>query len=182
MLRLVDVGPLGSEKFRGTAGLGRGPSDSAPVQRIVTRSASPTANFHSSKIFASKALAELAAETRKLSTDSLIISRHTQAMTEITRDELNARLEALESRMDSRVTAIGGKIDAFLAAQAERDKASEYRFGRIESDLSTIKTDLKTTSSDVHDVRRLLARYIGGITVGAAIAGIIIGAAVKHFF
>lgn len=107
---------------------------------------------------------------------------YTKPMTEITRDELSAKLEALESRMDSRVSSIGGKIDAFLAAQLERDKASEYRFGRIESDLSSIKADIKSTSTDVHEVRRTLARYMGGITVAAAIAGIVIGAVIKHVF
>lgn len=100
-------------------------------------------------------------------------------MNEITRDELNARLEALESRMDSRVSSIGGKIDAFLAVQAERDKASEYRFGRVESDISSMKADLKTAVSDVHGIRTHIAKYTGGIAVAAAIAGIVIGAALR---
>lgn len=114
--------------------------------------------------------------------DKLSRQGDTTSMTEITRDELNAKLEALESRMDARVVAIGGKIDAFLAAQVERDKASEYRFGRIEGDLSSIKSDLKSTASDVHEVRRTLSRYMGGFSVGAAVAGLVIGAALKHFF
>jgi len=114
--------------------------------------------------------------------DSVPKRKDTDPMNDITREELNARLEALESRMDSRVGAIGGKIDAFLAAQVERDKASEYRFGRIESDLSSIKTDLKTTSTEVGVVHRTLARYMGGIAVAAAIAGIVVGAVINHAF
>lgn len=66
----------------------------------------------------------------------------TDAMTDITREELDAKLEAIEARMDARVVTIGGKIDAFLAAQTERDKASEYRFQRIESDISEIKQSI----------------------------------------
>jgi len=100
-------------------------------------------------------------------------------MNEITREEINAKLEALESRMDSRVSSIGGKIDAFLAAQAERDKAGEYRFGRVESDIASMKSDLKTAASDVHGIRTHIAKYTGGIAVAAAIAGIVIGAVIR---
>lgn len=103
----------------------------------------------------------------------------TSEMSEITREELNARLEALESRMDGRVSAIGGKIDSFLAAQAERDKAGEYRFGRVELDISSMKSDLKTAASDVHGIRTHIAKYTGGIAVAAAIAGIVIGAVIR---
>jgi hypothetical protein len=121
-------------------------------------------------------IAELEAKIHSPQGDTSRRVVDTKVMNDITRDELNAKLEALESRMDSRVSTIGGKIDAFLAAQAERDKASEYRFGRVESDLSSIKTDVKTMSSEVHEVRRTLSKYTGGIAVAAAIAGIMLGA------
>lgn len=70
-------------------------------------------------------------------------------MNDITREELNAKLEAVEARMDGRVASIEGKIDAFLAAQAERDKASEYRFSRIETDVADIKQSLSKSFSSL---------------------------------
>ncbi|MCF6780888.1 hypothetical protein [Stutzerimonas stutzeri] len=83
------------------------------------------------------------------SNDTRHNSTHTEIMNDITREELNAKLEAVEARMDGRVASIEGKIDAFLAAQAERDKASEYRFGRIESDVAEIKQSLSKSFSSL---------------------------------
>lgn len=93
------------------------------------------------------------------------------------RREMDLRQESFRAEQAARDKALDEKFSGFLAAQTERDKASDYRFGRIESDLSSIKGDLKTVNSDVHEIRRTLARYMGGIAVGAAVAGIVIGAA-----
>ncbi|PPS33958.1 hypothetical protein BVY10_04750 [Pseudomonas amygdali pv. morsprunorum] len=98
------------------------------------------------------------------------------------RREMDLRQESFRAEQAARDKALDEKFSGFLAAQAERDKASDYRFGRIESDLSSIKGDLKTVNSDVHEIRRTLAKYMGGIAVGAAVAGIVIGAAVKFLF
>lgn len=50
---------------------------------------------------------------------------HTAQMTDISRSELEARLEAIETRMDSRLALTNAKIDSFLAAQADRDRAAQ---------------------------------------------------------
>ncbi|WP_265535454.1 hypothetical protein [Pseudomonas saponiphila] len=42
-------------------------------------------------------------------------------MNDITREELNAKLETIETKMDARAEAMSAKLDAFLAVQAERD-------------------------------------------------------------
>ncbi|WP_260466540.1 hypothetical protein [Pseudomonas moraviensis] len=61
---------------------------------------------------------------------------HASTMTDITRDELNAKLETIEARMDARVESVSSKIDAFLATQyavqVERDKAQAERDKRFE--------------------------------------------------
>ncbi|WP_440057942.1 hypothetical protein [Pseudomonas fragariae (ex Marin et al. 2024)] len=103
----------------------------------------------------------------------------TETMTDITREELDAKLEALESRMDSRVASIGGKIDLFLAVQLERDKGIEFRFGRIESDLTGIKADLKSSGADINSLRRWQAAYAAGVTLLAFIIGIGVTVAVR---
>lgn len=51
----------------------------------------------------------------------------TASMTDVSREELNAKLETIETKMDARVEAVSSKIDAFLALQAERDQRFEER-------------------------------------------------------
>lgn len=50
---------------------------------------------------------------------------HAKHMNDITREELNAKLETIEVKMDARIGEVASKIDSFLTAQAERDQ----RFG-----------------------------------------------------
>jgi len=87
----------------------------------------------------------------------------TGSMEYVQKDLLEAKLETIEARMDGRVASIEGKIDTFLAAQQERDKASDTRFSRIESDVSEIKTlfgSMKTTMI-VTAITTVLAIVIG---------------------
>lgn len=58
-------------------------------------------------------------------------------MSDISREEFNAKLETIEARMDARVESVSSKIDAFLAAQtavqAEREKTQAERDKRFEA-------------------------------------------------
>ncbi len=45
-----------------------------------------------------------------------------QVMGAISREEFNARIETIETRMDARLDAVSMKIDGFLSVQVERDK------------------------------------------------------------
>lgn len=82
---------------------------------------------------------------------------------QITRHELDAKLETIEARMDARVAAIGGKIDTFLAAQSERDKATNLHFSHIESDISELKVAFSSMKSTtiVTAISVVLAIVIG---------------------
>lgn len=64
-------------------------------------------------------------------------------MAEITREELDAKLETIEVRMDARVASIEGKIDSFMARLDERFLRTDERMSRIEQDISEVKTDSK---------------------------------------
>lgn len=66
--------------------------------------------------------------------DTTSKGRNPPAMSDIRREEFNARIEIIETRMDARVNEVSAnidtwvnevsaKIDAFMLAQAERDKA-----------------------------------------------------------
>jgi len=57
---------------------------------------------------------------------------HTPDMTDISREEFNARMETIEVKMDARVNDVSSKIEGFLSAQVERDKAQIERDKRYE--------------------------------------------------
>ncbi|KDR34743.1 hypothetical protein BG57_04000 [Caballeronia grimmiae] len=52
-----------------------------------------------------------------------------------TREEIDAKLEAIEARMDGRLASIDGKIDSFLARMEEREKAGEVRAESLKESL-----------------------------------------------
>nr|WP_315435652.1 hypothetical protein [uncultured Pseudomonas sp.] len=55
-------------------------------------------------------------------TDRSDAGRDRQIMSSISREEFDARIETIETRMDGRVAEMCADIRGFLAAQAERDK------------------------------------------------------------
>lgn len=64
-------------------------------------------------------------------TDSPSQSSYSERMNDLTREEINAKLETIEVRMDARVESVSAKIDGFLAAQSERDKRYELLAERV---------------------------------------------------
>ena len=53
-------------------------------------------------------------------------------MNPISREEFNARIETIETRMDARVEGVSARIDAYLLTQTERDKAQMERDKRYD--------------------------------------------------
>lgn len=49
-----------------------------------------------------------------------------------TRNEFEARIEAVEARMDARVATIAARLDAFIARVDERDKRLDERDKRLD--------------------------------------------------
>lgn len=69
-------------------------------------------------------------------------------MTDLTRQELDAKLETIEARMDGRVAAIQASIDGFMGRMEERSLRTDDRFARIEEsqrDTQASLGGLKTT-------------------------------------
>jgi len=88
---------------------------------------------------------------------------HTQIMSEISREEFNAKLETIEVKMDARVEAVSAKIDAFVAIQAERDKRMETALNQISASHGEIKSSIGSmkTTMIVTAISTVLAIVIG---------------------
>ncbi|MAB24947.1 MAG: hypothetical protein CMK78_11450 [Pseudomonadales bacterium] len=54
------------------------------------------------------------------------------------REELDAKLELIEVRMDGRMASIESKMDAFIAAQSERDKRMDERYATISGNIDRL--------------------------------------------
>lgn len=93
----------------------------------------------------------------------------TRPMSEISREELNAKLEAVEARMDGRVASIEGKIDAFLAAQTHQQRFNEHRFDSYEKSVGEMRNEIKT------DLKSLRSTII--VTAVSTVLAIVIGVA-----
>ncbi|WP_236169756.1 hypothetical protein [Pseudomonas atacamensis] len=92
-----------------------------------------------------EAFAKWAKQTFTPSIDDISIAgAHTATMSEISREELSAKLETIEVKMDARVESVSGKIDGFLAAQVERDKRLDAALAQIAKDNSETKSSLSS--------------------------------------
>lgn len=74
-------------------------------------------------------------------------------MTDLSREELDAKLETIEARMDGRVASIQASIDGFMGRMEERSLRTDDRFARIEesqrdtqASLGSLKTTIITTA------------------------------------
>ena len=95
--------------------------------------------------------------------DKMLLTRDTDPMNDITREEFNARMETIEVKMDARVESVSAKIDAFIAVQAERDKRMEAIVNQISTTHAEIKTSINSmkTTTIVTAVSAVLAIVIG---------------------
>ena len=68
------------------------------------------------------------------------ISQTTQeSMTTPSREEIDAKLETIEARMDGRVAAIQASVDGLVGVLNERFRSMDERMGRIEADSRDTK-------------------------------------------
>lgn len=95
--------------------------------------------------------------------DNVQKKSNTENMNDITREEFNAKLETIETKMDSRVEAVSSKIDAFVAVQVERDKRMEATLHQIFTNHAEIKSSIGSmkTAMIVTAVSTVLAIVIG---------------------
>jgi len=70
-------------------------------------------------------------------------------MTDLTRQEVDAKLETIEVRMDGRVAAIQASIDGFVGRMEERSLRTDDRFSRIEESQRETQASLGGLKSTI---------------------------------
>lgn len=124
-----------------------------------------------------EAIAALQSEIARQRDDNTKLESHTDAMTDITRDEFNAKLETIEVKMDARVESVSAKIDAFLSAQAERDKAQLERDKRYELLADRVTKAAEGAEDAAKQAATVKSNYWAAVGVQLlAVAAILVGA------
>lgn len=118
-----------------------------------------------------KMMASIVTNTQSVAADDN--SRKPLKMSDVTREEISARLEAVEARMDARVAGMSAKLDTALAEMRADREANSVRFAAVAKDIGDIKADLSGTKASFRTV-------IGNVW-GAAVATITIVAAIVGF-
>lgn len=87
-------------------------------------------------------------------------------MNAISREEFNARIETIESRMDTRVEGVSARIDAYLLTQAERDKRYDLMWDGVQQIAEDSKEAIKHVSTvKAHYWATTAVHFLGMITV-----------------
>ncbi|CAI8825719.1 Protein of unassigned function [Pseudomonas sp. IT-347P] len=93
-------------------------------------------------------------------------SRNAKAMNAISREEFNARIETIETRMDARVEGVSARIDAYLLTQAERDKRYDLMWDGVQRMAEESKEAIKHASTiKAHYWATTAVHFLGMITV-----------------
>ena len=108
----------------------------------------------------------------KDSSNKTALDDKVQDMDSLSRPELDAKLEAVEARMDARIVDLTGKIDGYMSRMDERDKRNDERFENITSSLVGMKSDIQATNSAIGSMKTTI------ITTGiASVIAIVFGVA-----
>lgn len=92
-------------------------------------------------------------------------------MNALTREEMDAKLETIESRMDGRVTSIQASLDGFILLMDERARRTDERMDRMEAAIMATNaaiSSLKTTVI-VTAVSAVLATLFGFAGISATV-------------
>lgn len=90
-----------------------------------------------------KAAREFASNINAHAGSLAALEEKTQMNPAINREEINARLEAIEARMDARVAGMSAKLDTALAEMRADREANTVRFTAVNEAFQNIKEDIK---------------------------------------
>lgn len=109
--------------------------------------------------------------------DATKVLDHSENMNDITREEFNAKLETIEVKMDARVESVSAKIEGFLTAQAERDKAQLERDKRYELLADRVTKAAEGAEAAANQAATVKANYWAAVAVQLlAVVAILVGA------
>ena len=77
-------------------------------------------------------------------------------MSTVSREEFNARIETIETRMDARIDGVRAEIREFLAIQSERDKTQverDKRYDLISQDMRKISRGAEEAARQASTVK-----------------------------
>jgi hypothetical protein len=89
-----------------------------------------------------------------------------------TREEIDAKLETIEVRMDGRVASIEAKIDGFMARLDERGMRMDERFDRSDERMAGIETTSKETQASIGSLKSTMI-----VTALSTVLAIVLGVA-----
>lgn len=107
----------------------------------------------------------------------------TQHMEPISRPELDAKLEAIEARMDARIAGIAGTMDGFIGRLDEREKTSAERLINLGKQIDNASNGLEKAAERIEskyeesasNIRSLKTTIV--ITAVSSVLAIVLGVA-----
>lgn len=109
--------------------------------------------------------------------DTVRKESNTRKMSDITREEFNAKLETIEVKMDARVESVSSKIEGFLSAQTERDKAQLERDKRFELLAERVTKAAEGAEDAAKQAATVKSNYWAAVIVQLlAVVAILVGA------
>lgn len=91
------------------------------------------------------------------------IATHGAAMADLTRDEINAKLENVELKAENRFVELSGKIDRIVNSIAALNKAVTNELEGVKRELTVVKTDNKFSRLTI------IISIVGSVLAGLAV-------------
>lgn len=98
-------------------------------------------------------------------------ARYHGAMNTPTREEIDAKIETIEARMDGRVAAIQASVEGYMGRMEERALRTDERFVRIEDGLKETQASISSLKSTtiVTAISSVLAIVLGVAAFNATV-------------
>jgi hypothetical protein len=93
-------------------------------------------------------------------------------MTAPTREEIDAKLQTIEARMDARVASIQASIDGFMGRMEERALRTDDRFDRIDQRMGGIENTVQETQASIGNLKTTMI-----VTALSTVLAIVLGVA-----
>lgn len=89
------------------------------------------------------------------------------------REEIDARLEAFESRMEKRFASLEARLEQFVAVVQEQFKGVDGRFQGIDARIARLEAELSAIRSSISDLKKTvsvaaIAIFFGNAAINAA--------------